>query len=62
MVSDGSTTGQGDTHPSPLIAARYDRDRSFLIAEIAGDSLYFQTISRKGAVVDKGVIARRERR
>jgi len=38
------------------------RDRSFLIAEIAGDSLYFQAVSRKGAVVDKGVIARREAR
>ena len=34
-------------------------DRSFLLAEIAGDSLYFETISRQGAVVDKGTIVRR---
>jgi hypothetical protein len=43
-----------------LLSARFDRDRSFLLAEIAGDSLYFQTVSRTGAVVDKGVLARRE--
>jgi 3',5'-cyclic AMP phosphodiesterase CpdA len=61
-VGGAAKLRKGDTRPGALIAARYDRDRSFLIAEIAGDSLYFQTVSRKGAVVDKGVIARREAR
>jgi len=59
-VGGAAKLRKGDTHPSPLIAARFDRDRSFLLAEIAGDSLYFQTVSRTGAVVDKGVLARRE--
>jgi predicted phosphodiesterase len=59
-VGGAAKLRKGDTHPSPLIAARYDRDRSFLLAEIAGDSLYFQTVSRSGAVVDKGVLGRRE--
>jgi hypothetical protein len=59
-VGGAAKLRKGDTRPGPEIASRYDRDRSFLIAEIAGDSLYFQTISRTGAVVDKGVIARRE--
>ncbi len=59
-VGGAAKLRKGDTHPSPLIAARYDRDRSFLLAEIAGDSLYFQTVSRTGAVVDKGVLGRRE--
>jgi hypothetical protein len=59
-VGGAAKLRKGDTHPSPLIAARFDRDRSFLLAEIAGDSLYFQTVSRTGAVVDKGVLGRRE--
>jgi predicted phosphodiesterase len=61
-VGGAAKLRKGDTRPGALIAARFDRDRSFLIAEIAGDSLYFQTVSRIGAVVDKGVIARREAR
>ena len=59
-VGGAAKLRRGDTHPSPLLSARFDRDRSFLLAEIAGDSLYFQTVSRTGAVVDKGVLARRE--
>jgi hypothetical protein len=58
-VGGAAKLRKGDTRPSPLIAARYDRDRSFLLAEIAGDSLYFQAINRKGATVDRGVLARR---
>ena len=61
-VGGAAKLRKGDTRPGPLIAARFDRDRSFLLAEIADDSLYFQAISRKGATVDRGVIARRERR
>jgi predicted phosphodiesterase len=59
-VGGAAKLRKGDTRPGSLIAARYDRDRSFLLAEIAGDSLYFQTVSRTGAVVDKGVLGRRE--
>jgi predicted phosphodiesterase len=59
-VGGAAKLRKGDTRQSPIIAARYDRDRSFLLAEIAGDSLYFQAVSRRGAVVDKGVIGRRE--
>jgi hypothetical protein len=59
-VGGAAKLRRGDTHPSPLLAARFDKDRSFLLAEIAGDSLYFQTVSRTGAVVDRGVIGRRE--
>jgi predicted phosphodiesterase len=61
-VGGAAKLRKGDTRPGSLIAARYDRDRSFLLAEIAGDSLYFQTVSRTGAVVDKGVLGRREAR
>ncbi len=36
----------------------FDTDRSFLLSEIAGDEMYFQTISRTGETVDSGVIHR----
>jgi hypothetical protein len=40
-------------------AAGYDRDLAFLVAEIKGDEMTFQAISRTGAIVDSGVITRR---
>ena len=43
---------------SPITAKGFDTDRSFMMVEIAGDDLHFQTTSRLGAVVDSGVIHR----
>jgi predicted phosphodiesterase len=59
-VGGAAKLRRGDTRPSSLLAARYDRDRSFLLAEIAGDTLFFQAVSRQGGVVDKGFVVRRE--
>lgn len=44
--------------PSPDTATGFDTDNSFLLAEIDGDTLYFQTISRTGQVVDSGALDR----
>jgi hypothetical protein len=44
--------------PSADMAKGFDTDRGFMIMEIAGDQLYFQTISRLGQTVDSGVIER----
>ena len=43
---------------SSEMAAGFDEDRCFMVAEVAGDELYFQTISRAGVTVDSGVILR----
>ena len=59
-VGGAAKLRRGDTSPHPLLAARYDRDRSFLLAEIAGDTLFFQAVSRRGGVIDKGSVVRRE--
>jgi 3',5'-cyclic AMP phosphodiesterase CpdA len=48
----------GDLQPSPYRAIGYDRDLSFLLAEIAGDSLYFRAVDRAGETVDRGKIVR----
>ena len=49
---------KGNLTKTNLTAAGYDQDRSFMLVEIAGDELYFQTISRVGLTVDSGVIRR----
>jgi len=36
----------------------FDTDRDFMLVEIDKDDLYFQTISRTGATIDSGVLAR----
>ena len=45
---------------SAITAKGFDTDRSFTLAEIVGDQLYLETISRTGAIVDSVVIPRRE--
>jgi|KBSMisStandDraft_5_1062788.scaffolds.fasta_scaffold00926_8 predicted phosphodiesterase len=50
----------GDITKTSLTAAGFDTDRSFMLVEIAGDELFFQTISRKGATIDNGILARRK--
>lgn len=36
----------------------FDTDRSFMLVEISGDQLYFQTISRSGQTIDSGDLPR----
>ena len=45
---------------SGIIANGFDTDLAFMVAEIDGDDLYFQTVSRSGAVIDSGKITRRK--
>jgi 3',5'-cyclic AMP phosphodiesterase CpdA len=45
---------------SPLTAFGNDRDRTFILMEIDGDQLTFNTIARSGTVIDSGVIQRRK--
>ena len=44
---------------SGLTASGFDTDQAFLVAEIDRDELFFNAISRTGAVIDSGVIRRR---
>ena len=56
VTGSGGKLRTGDLVPSESTAAGFDRDQAFVIAEIDGDALFFQTISRTGATVDSGVI------
>ena len=41
---------------SELIEKSYDRDMHFMLFEVDGDRLYFQTISRTGETIDSGAL------
>jgi hypothetical protein len=45
---------------SRLTAKGFDTDLAFLAAEIDGDNMMFQAISRTGAIVDSGIVIRRK--
>ena len=55
--------GSSHRRACPILskAAGYDQDLSFILVEIAGDALKFQTVSRMGTTVDSGVILREPR-
>ena len=49
---------EGDIQRTPLTAKGFDTEQSFMVVEIDGDVMRFQTISRHGLVVDSGEVAR----
>ena len=49
---------KGNLRKSALTAVGYDLDLSFMLVEVAGDTLAYQAISRLGKTVDSGVIQR----
>jgi predicted phosphodiesterase len=51
----------GDLAKTGMTEKGFDADRTFMLVEIAGDELYFQTLSRAGAEVDSGIIQRPSR-
>lgn len=60
VCGSGGQMAVGDLDPKSTITAKgYDKDNAFLIAEIIGDQMTFNTISKTGQVVDSGVVTRR---
>ena len=53
----GGKLRKGDVQKgSPLTAASYDADMSFMLVELTKDAMHFQVISRTGETVDSGVL------
>lgn len=48
----------GDLDWSEMTAAGFDKDRSFMLVEIGGDTMTFEAVSRTGQVVDSGTLPR----
>ena len=51
---------KGNIGKSEQSAKGFDEDSTFMLCEIDGDQLHFQTITRMGKTVDSGVITRRQ--
>ena len=58
----GGQLRKNDINPAAMTAKAFATDQSFMLVEIDGDVLSFQTISRAGAIVDSGTIQRQVRR
>jgi 3',5'-cyclic AMP phosphodiesterase CpdA len=50
---------RGDLEQSTLTASGYDQDQTFMIVEVAGNTMYVQAITRTGQTVDSATIERR---
>ncbi len=60
VVGSGGELRAGNLdRASGLTAKGFDADLAFLAAEISGDQLHFNAISRTGETVDSGVLSRR---
>jgi 3',5'-cyclic AMP phosphodiesterase CpdA len=44
--------------PNDLDIVGFDTDRTFMLVEVAGDQLYYQTISGSGQTIDSGELTR----
>jgi hypothetical protein len=61
VVGSGGQLRKGNIDKdSGLTAAGNDQDQSFLAAEINGDELWFNAVSRQGQVIDSGAFTRRK--
>lgn len=56
VLGNSGQLRSGGLDKSPEEALGFDRDRCFMMMEVAGDQLYFKAISRSGQTVDSGVI------
>jgi hypothetical protein len=61
VVGSGGQLRRGNIdRRSGLTAKGFDADLAFMAAEIIGDQMYFNAISRTGETVDSGVLTRRK--
>ena len=59
VVGSGGKLRKGDIDQTGLTAVGFDRDLAFMVAEIDGDNLIFNVVTRTGEIIDSGTIKRR---
>jgi 3',5'-cyclic AMP phosphodiesterase CpdA len=53
----GAKLREGNIRPNSAMTAKgFDTDRSYTLVEIADKTMYFQTLSRTGALIDSGTV------
>jgi hypothetical protein len=58
IIGSSSKLRKGDLRKSALTVFGNDSDYAFMLVEIVGDEMYFQTITDKGTTIDTGSIRR----
>jgi hypothetical protein len=58
ILGSSAKLRKGDLRKSQMTAYGNDSDYAFMLVEIDGDEMHFQTISDKGATLDSGVVRR----
>jgi hypothetical protein len=58
IIGSSAKLRKGDLRKSALTAYGNDTDYAFMLVEIVGDELYYQTISDKGVTLDAGSVRR----
>lgn len=58
IIGSSSKLRTGDLQKSDLTVYGNDREYAFMLIEIAGDELFFQTINDKGVTIDTGSVKR----
>jgi len=58
VIGSGGSLRRGDLARTDLTEKGYDQDYVFMLAEIAGDEMYFSAVNRRGQVIDSGVVRR----
>jgi 3',5'-cyclic AMP phosphodiesterase CpdA len=56
IAGSSAKVRRGDIAKTALTAFGYDEGYTFMLVEVTGDELHFQTITEKGQTVDSGVI------
>jgi len=56
VMGNSAKLRRGDISKTGLTAFGYDQGYAFMLVEIVGDEMHFQTINEKGAAIDTGVI------
>ena len=56
VVGNSGALRSRNLKPSAQMIKGFDTDRAFMLVEVAGDELYFQTISRTGKTVDSDTL------
>ncbi|MGH9238146.1 MAG: metallophosphoesterase [Vicinamibacterales bacterium] len=58
IIGNSAKLRKGDLSKSDLTLFGTDREYSFMLMEISGDELFFQTINEKGQTIDTGSVRR----
>jgi 3',5'-cyclic AMP phosphodiesterase CpdA len=62
IVGSSAKLREGNIGKTDFTAKGFDSDNAFLLAEIVGDQMFFQAISRTGKTIDFGDVRRAERK